>query len=152
MNLHAMPLGRLDHDVIAMTDVTVAVFSHAGLRDLVTTDADMGVALRSLPLTQRELSQICGLTPVHINRVMKNCAKADAARCATGACVCTTGSEWRSWAPSTRRTCFCRKTRTAGNGREPGVLSCRSPSVIRSEAGQVLGYCTQAPGAAGCRA
>lgn len=118
VDLHGMPLGRLDHDVIAMTDVTVAVFPHDSLRALVAEDPDLGLSLWSLtlidaaihrhwtfrvgslravarmanffcemdarlnvppevkqfplPLTQRDLSQICGLTPVHVNRVMKD--------------------------------------------------------------------------------
>ena len=118
VDLHGMPLGRLDHDVIAMTDATVAVFSHDGLRDLIAQDPDLGLSLWSLtlidaaihrhwtfrvgslravarmanffcemdtrlnvppevgefplPLTQRDLGQICGLTPVHVNRVMKD--------------------------------------------------------------------------------
>lgn len=118
VDLHGMPLGRLDHDVIAMTDATVAIFPHENLRKLVAADVELGMALWSqtlidgaihrhwtyragslravarmanffcemdtrlnvppeidafpLPLTQRDLGQICGLTPVHVNRVMKD--------------------------------------------------------------------------------
>ncbi|UWQ17952.1 Crp/Fnr family transcriptional regulator [Jannaschia sp. M317] len=50
VDLHSMPLGRLDHDVTAMSDVRLAVFKHDVLKDLVRTDPEMAIALWGLTL------------------------------------------------------------------------------------------------------
>lgn len=119
VDLHAYALKTLDHDVGALTDVTVAVFPHAALERLqeehahltrrlwfltlldaamhrhwiyrlagltalqriahflcemnarlLTIDASDGRSF-SLAMTQSDLGEVCGLTNVHVNRVLR---------------------------------------------------------------------------------
>lgn len=119
VDLHAFPLGYLDHDVAALTPVTTATFSHRALREVLERtpslwlklwfstmlDAAMhrqwvfrlgrldavsrlanfmcelylrftaiGVATADgfpLPLTQTDIAEMCGLTHIHVNRVLR---------------------------------------------------------------------------------
>ena len=119
VDLHAYALKKLDHDVGALTDVTVAVFPHSTLERiqiehprltrrlwfLTLLDAAMHrqwisrlsslTALErvahflcemnarllaieasdgscfTLPMTQLDLGEVCGLTNVHVNRVLR---------------------------------------------------------------------------------
>lgn len=119
VDLHSFPLGTLDHDVTAMTDVRMAVLPHDKLRALMRdrpetalalwgqTQLDAAIhrywsfrvgALRAsgrvanflcemhsrlmladladptgfdLPLTQADLGEACGMSAVHVNRVMR---------------------------------------------------------------------------------
>lgn len=120
VDLHGFPLGVLDHDIRTVSAVTLAVFPHAGLHDLVKADPDLGIdlwaltlidaathrhwALRmgsmraimrvanfmcemnyrltlcgralphgfDLPVTQIDLANACGMTPVHLSRVLRD--------------------------------------------------------------------------------
>jgi len=119
VDLHAYALKRLDHDVAALTDVTVAVFPHAALERiqlqhghltrrlwfLTLLDAaihrqwiyrlsslnasarvahffcEMNARLLAvelsdgkkfaLPMTQVDIGEVCSLTNVHVNRVLR---------------------------------------------------------------------------------
>ncbi|USI73842.1 Crp/Fnr family transcriptional regulator [Sphingomonas morindae] len=120
VDLHGFPLGYIDHDVIAMTAVTVAMMPHAHLRRLVATRPALTTALWAstlldaathrewifrigrldaagrishmfcelearlravglsdgrrfaLALSQIDIAQACGLTPVHVNRTLRS--------------------------------------------------------------------------------
>lgn len=121
VDLHGFPMGRLDHDVAALTPVTVATFEHAALEGLIRAhphlgrmlwfstlldaamhrewifrlgrldaagrvahlfcelDAKMAMAgltggdgRFALPITQADLAESCGITPVHVNRVLRS--------------------------------------------------------------------------------
>jgi len=124
VDLHAYALKELDHDVAALTDVTVAVFRHAALEDIQASDP--GLARRlwfltlldaamhrqwiyrlsslnalqrvshflcetharllaigasdgyafSLPMTQADIGEVCSLTNVHVNRVLRELREA----------------------------------------------------------------------------
>ncbi|MGZ9812301.1 Crp/Fnr family transcriptional regulator [Pseudoroseicyclus sp. H15] len=124
VDLHALPLGHLDHDVESLTDVRIAVFDHDVLREALRGDFEMTMALWrltlidaaihrhwgfrlgrlralagmanflaemdyrmrragssqdtefSLPLTQPDLSDACGMSPVHANRVLRELREA----------------------------------------------------------------------------
>ncbi|WP_077001196.1 Crp/Fnr family transcriptional regulator [Variovorax sp. KK3] len=124
VDLHAYPLKQLDHDVGALTDVKVAVFTHAALERLqehhsvltrrlwflTLLDAAMHrqwiyrlASLKAiervahficetnarllaigasdgnsfaLPMTQEDIGQVCGLTNVHVNRVLRELREA----------------------------------------------------------------------------
>lgn len=119
VDLHSFPIGTLDHDVMAMTDVRMAVMPHARLSTLMEchpgvaralwaqTILDAAIhrywsfrvgALRAsgrianflcemhvrlaladlagpsgfeMPLTQAELGEACGMSAVHVNRVVR---------------------------------------------------------------------------------
>jgi CRP-like cAMP-binding protein len=119
VDLHSLPLKRLDHDLMALTPVELVVFPHDGLRriterephltrllwlttmlDAAThrewlTNAGRKSALQHVaalfcemllrqqvagltdgstmpfPLTQIDLADCCGLSPVHVNRVVQ---------------------------------------------------------------------------------
>lgn len=119
VDLHAFPLTYLDHDVGALTNVTVASFSHRALREAVDRQpslwmklwfstmldaamhrqwvfrlgrldafsrlanfmcelylrlAAVGIASEDgfpLPLTQTDIAEMCGLTHIHVNRVLR---------------------------------------------------------------------------------
>jgi CRP-like cAMP-binding protein len=119
VDLHAYPMRQLDHDVVALSDATVAIMPHAAIREIVETDAELarklwfatlldaamhrewifrlgrldalgrvchffaetGARLQaigeaspqrfSLPVTQAEIGEACGLTSVHVSRVLK---------------------------------------------------------------------------------
>ncbi len=125
VDLHSFPIGSLDHDVTAMTDVRLAVFPHAALRRLVTEQPSVGMALWKLtvldgaihrywsfrigalrassrvanficemqtrfalagmgdatefrlPLTQTDLGEACGMSAVHVNRVVRELREAE---------------------------------------------------------------------------
>ncbi|WP_308917610.1 Crp/Fnr family transcriptional regulator [Jannaschia sp. LMIT008] len=125
VDLHSFPVGVLDHDVTAMTDVELAVFPHANLRALLREHPDVALtlwaqtvvdaaihrywsfrvgALRAsarvanfvcelhsrltlagladadgfdLPLTQTDLGEACGMSPVHVNRVIRELREAE---------------------------------------------------------------------------
>ena len=119
VDLHAYTLKKLDHDVAALTDVHVAVFTHAALEQiqsehvgltkrlwfctlldaamhrqwifrlaslnalqrvahficetnarLLAVGASDGASF-ALPMTQADLGEVCGLTNVHISRVLR---------------------------------------------------------------------------------
>lgn len=120
VDLHSLPLGRLDHDVSTVTKSRLAMFPHTELKRIMAeseedardlwalTMIDASIhrhwtfrlgrlramagmanflselALRSelngranaagfdLPLTQLELADICGLSPMHVNRVLRD--------------------------------------------------------------------------------
>ena len=124
VDLHAFPLKRLDHDVVALSDVTIAEISHEHLtkimedspkltRDLwalTLVDASIhrhwafrngsmralpGVAnflceydvrMREagvtqsetlhMPLTQEQIGMACGLSSIHVNRVLRDLREA----------------------------------------------------------------------------
>lgn len=124
VDLHAYPLKKLDHDVGALTDVTLAIFTHATLERiqaghphltrrlwfLTLLDAalhrqwicrvtsltalervahflcEMNARLLAieacdgrsfaLPMTQADLGEVCGLTNVHVNRVLRQLREA----------------------------------------------------------------------------
>ncbi|WP_299819283.1 Crp/Fnr family transcriptional regulator [uncultured Jannaschia sp.] len=128
VDLHGFPIGTLDHEVRAVSDVRMAVFPHAALAELVRTDpgltialwgmtiidaaihrywsfrigalrgmarvanflAEMDIRLRQanavirssfdLPLTQAQIGAACGMTSVHVNRVLRDLRE-------TGCCV-----------------------------------------------------------------
>lgn len=119
VDLHAFPLTYLDHDVGTLTPVTIAAFSHRGLREALERvpslwmklwfstmmDAAMhrqwvfrlgrldalsrlanfmcelhlrfaavGMASENsfpLPVTQNDIAEMCGLTHIHVNRVLR---------------------------------------------------------------------------------
>jgi CRP-like cAMP-binding protein len=124
VDLHGFPTGILDHDVTAITDVEIAVFPHAALREIVETDPDLTVALWGLtivdaaihrhwafrigalraqsaianflcemelrfrlaglseegrfvlPLTQADIGEACGMTSVHVSRMLRDLREA----------------------------------------------------------------------------
>jgi CRP-like cAMP-binding protein len=123
VDLHSLLLKRLDHDVVAMSDVRVALFPHAALRKLTETEPHLtrmlwlltvidaaihrewtarlghSAAVRvahllcelhgrlsvigqateqgfSLDLTQADLGDMTGLTPVHVNRTLRKLREA----------------------------------------------------------------------------
>lgn len=119
VDLHAFTLKRLDHDVGALTDVSVAVFPHMSLEHIQQHDPELTRRLWfltmldaamhrqwiyrlaslnamqrvahflceinarllatgasdgrefALPMTQSDLGEVCGLTNVHISRVLR---------------------------------------------------------------------------------
>lgn len=119
VDLHAMPLGRLDHDVVSVGKVRIALFPHAAIQAIMDDSAEHARALWALTmidasihrhwtfrlgrlraigrvanflcemdlrmklcgrsdgeafpltLTQADLAEFCGLSPVHVNRVLK---------------------------------------------------------------------------------
>lgn len=124
VDLHAYALKKLDHDVGALTDVTVAVFQHISLERIQDADArltrrlwfltlidaamhrqwiyrlaslnatqrvahflcEMNARLLAidesdgsnfaLPMTQADIGEVCGLTNVHVNRVLRELREA----------------------------------------------------------------------------
>lgn len=124
VDLHAYALKKLDHDVGALTDVTVAIFPHEALERIQTLDArltrrlwfltlldaamhrhwiyrlasltavqrvahflcEMNARLAAidasdgsvfaLPMTQADIGEVCGLTNVHVNRVLRELREA----------------------------------------------------------------------------
>ncbi|WP_409172652.1 Crp/Fnr family transcriptional regulator [Variovorax sp. H27-G14] len=120
VDLHAFTLKQLDHDVGALTDVSVAVFTHDALEKILIDDAALArrlwfitmldaaqhrqwiyrlsslTALQrvahffcetharllavgrsrghgfSLPMTQSDIGEVCSLTNVHVNRVLRD--------------------------------------------------------------------------------
>ena len=132
-DLHAFPLKRLDHDVVALSTTKVAVFSHKDLRELIDGEpalarelwaltlvdaaihrhwayrtgalralanvanllAELDIRLRSggveeaadglpLQLTQTDIGDACGLSSVHVNRVLRELREANCARLGGG--------------------------------------------------------------------
>lgn len=125
VDLHGYPLKRLDHDVVTLSPVRLALFGHDGLDRLMRDDPETGRALWALtlvdaaihrhwsfrlgalralqrvanfiaeldlrlgtagigqdgvfplPLTQRDIGQACGLTAVHVNRVLSELRQAE---------------------------------------------------------------------------
>jgi CRP-like cAMP-binding protein len=123
-DLHGFPLKRLDHDVAAMTDATIAWVPHEALRRITETEPHLtrllwlstlmdaaiqrerilsigrrGASARiaqlicelqvrlavigladetgyDLPLTQNDLADATGLTPVHVNRMLRELREA----------------------------------------------------------------------------
>lgn len=119
VDLHAYALKQLDHDVGALTDVSVAIFTHDSLERIQAVDArltrrlwfltlldaamhrhwiyrlaslnavqrvahflcEMNARLTAigasdgstftLPMTQSDIGEVCGLTNVHVNRVLR---------------------------------------------------------------------------------
>lgn len=132
VDLHSLPLGSLDHDVVAMSNAQVALFRHDDLKDIMSRDEDYAQALWSLtmidasinrhwtfrmgtmralagmanflcemhlrltlcgrqengrfalPWTQAELGQICGMSSVHVSRVLKDLREAGIATVRNG--------------------------------------------------------------------
>ncbi|MDM0045978.1 Crp/Fnr family transcriptional regulator [Variovorax dokdonensis] len=124
VDLHAYVLKRLDHDVGALTDVKIALFTHAALKQIQVEDATLARRLWfltlldaamhrqwiyrlasltavervahflcetnarllaigasdgaefALPMTQADLGQVCALTNVHVNRVLRELREA----------------------------------------------------------------------------
>lgn len=123
VDLHSLLLKRLDHDVVAMSDVRVALFPHAALRKLTETEPHLtrmlwlltvidaavhrewtarlghSAAVRiaqllcelharlsvvgqttregfAIDLTQADLGDMTGLTPVHVNRTLRKLREA----------------------------------------------------------------------------
>lgn len=120
VDLHSLPLGRLDHDVSTITRSRAAIFPHDALKQIIAESEDdaralwaltmidasihrhwtfrLGrlratagmanflseLALRNelngrgdtkgfdLPLTQQELAEVCGLSPMHVHRVLRD--------------------------------------------------------------------------------
>lgn len=120
VDLHAFTLKQLDHDVGALTDVSVAVFTHDALAQIQHDDGELArrlwfitmldaaqhrqwiyrlsslTALQrvahflcetharlravgrsrehgfSLPMTQSDIGEVCSLTNVHVNRVLRD--------------------------------------------------------------------------------
>lgn len=135
VDLHGLPLRRLDHDVVAMSRARVALFEHGALEAIMAEDAEharqlwaltmidaainrhwthrmgqlralagmanflceMHLRLRlcgrveegrfALPWTQDELGQICGLSAVHVNRVLRDLREAGVATVRGGEAV-----------------------------------------------------------------
>jgi len=126
VDLHSLLLKRLDHDVVALSEVRVALFPHVALRRLTETEPHLtrmlwlltvidgaihrewicrlghsaavriaqflcelqarlelvGLATRAgfaLHLTQSELGDVTGLTPVHVNRTLRKLREANLA-------------------------------------------------------------------------
>lgn len=125
VDLHALPLGQLDHDVCTLTPARIAFFPHEALRDIMAENAEDSRALwrltmidaaihrhwtyRSgrlramaavadffcemhlrmlacdrvteqrfyLGLMQSDLADLVGLSPVHVNRVLKDLRDGD---------------------------------------------------------------------------
>lgn len=124
VDLHAYALKTLDHDVAALTDIRVAIFSHASLEEIQNSDSrltrrlwfltlldaamhrqwiyrlaslnaiarvahflcEMNARLLAigvsdgtsfpLPMTQADIGEVCGLTNVHVNRVLRELREA----------------------------------------------------------------------------
>ncbi len=124
VDLHAYALKKLDHDVAALTDITVAVFRHASLAEIQASEpglarrlwfltlldaamhrqwiyrlASLNAAQRvshflcetharllaigaseghafTLPMTQADIGEVCSLTNVHVNRVLRELREA----------------------------------------------------------------------------
>ena len=124
VDLHAYALKTLDHDVAALTDIRVAIFSHASLEQIQASDSRLtrrlwfltlldaamhrqwiyrlaslnaiarvahflcemnarllaiGVSTGNafpLPMTQADIGEVCGLTNVHVNRVLRELREA----------------------------------------------------------------------------
>lgn len=124
VDLHSFPVGSLDHDVTAVTHVSMAVFPHDLLREMIVASPGTGIALWgltiidaaihrywsfrvgglramgrianflcemearlslagradangfALPLTQTDLAEACGMSPVHVNRVIRELREA----------------------------------------------------------------------------
>ncbi|PWJ21208.1 Crp/Fnr family transcriptional regulator [Jannaschia seohaensis] len=124
VDLHSFPQEVLDHDVIAITPVTVAAFPNARLRELIAGDHVLAMALwelttidatihwhwsfrmgalraraavanflcemelrlrladRSqggqfrLPMTQSDIGEACGMTSVHVSRMLRELRQA----------------------------------------------------------------------------
>lgn len=55
VDFHAFPLKKLDHDVVAMTDTTVAVFNHSDLSSLIQRDAALARVLWGLTLVDASI-------------------------------------------------------------------------------------------------
>jgi CRP-like cAMP-binding protein len=120
VDLHAFTLKQLDHDVGALTDVNVAVFTHEALEKILFEDAALAKRLWfitmldaaqhrqwiyrlssltaqqrvahflcetharllavgwshgdgfPLPMTQSDIGEVCSLTNVHVNRVLRD--------------------------------------------------------------------------------
>jgi len=126
VDLHSLLLKRLDHDVVALTDVRVALFPHAILRRMTETEphlarmlwlltvidaaihrewtgrlghsaavriahllcelqtrmAVVGLATPegfAIDLTQADIGDMTGLTPVHVNRTLRKLREANLA-------------------------------------------------------------------------
>ena len=126
VDLHSLLLKRLDHDVVTLTDVRVALFPHAILRKLTETEPHLArmlwlltvidaavhrewtarlghsAAVRiahllcelqarmavvglaepegfAINLTQADLGDMTGLTPVHVNRTLRKLREANLA-------------------------------------------------------------------------
>ena len=132
VDLHSLPLGMLDHDVVAMSRARVALFEHEDIKAIMEKDADYARALWGLtlvdasisrhwtfrlgrmralagmanflcemhlrltlcgrqrdgrfelPWTQAELGQICGLSSVHVSRVLRDLREAGIATVRNG--------------------------------------------------------------------
>ena len=133
VDLHGLPLGRLDHDVFSLGAARIAVFEHDDLKrlmaeseedarqlwELTMIDASIhrhwtyrmgrlralpgmanflcemhtrlqlcgradGSTPFSLPWTQGELGQICGMSVVHVNRVLRDLREAGVATVRNG--------------------------------------------------------------------
>jgi CRP-like cAMP-binding protein len=124
VDLHAYALKKLDHDVAALTDITVAVFPHASLEKIQASDhrltrrlwfltlldaamhrqwiyrlASLNAVQRvahflcetnarlmaigasdgrsfNVPMTQNDIGEVCSLTNVHVNRVLRELREA----------------------------------------------------------------------------
>lgn len=124
VDLHSFPIGTLDHDVAAMTDVRLAVFPHSRLRTLLSERPAVSLSLWAqtildasihrywsyrvgslrasgrvanflcemhsrlelagmadvdgfdLPLTQIDVGEACGMSAVHVNRVIRELREA----------------------------------------------------------------------------
>ena len=124
VDLHAFPLRRLDHDVVALSDVTIARIPHTALVDILSDSPKLARALWALtlvdaaihrhwafrngsmralpgvanflceydarmraaglgdgsgqrmPLTQEQIGYACGLSSIHVNRVLRDLREA----------------------------------------------------------------------------
>jgi CRP-like cAMP-binding protein len=134
VDLHSLLLKRLDHDVVTLSEVRVALFPHVALRRLTETEPHLtrmlwlltvidgaihrewigrlghSAAVRiaqllcelqarlevvgltssegfALHLTQSELGDVTGLTPVHVNRTLRKLREANLAMIRDGLAV-----------------------------------------------------------------
>ncbi|SEN52483.1 cAMP-binding domain of CRP or a regulatory subunit of cAMP-dependent protein kinases [Loktanella fryxellensis] len=136
VDLHAYPLGVLDHDIVAITDVTLAAIPHHRLSAIMAADQDLTRRLWSLTLvdaaihrqwslrngtmralqrvahlfvelitrldlavgraesyrldlSQRHIGDACGLSSVHVNRILRDLREAGSCTYAKGVLVVT---------------------------------------------------------------
>ena len=61
VDLHAFPLKRLDHDVVSLSETTVAIIEHEALSDLISGDPELARKLWLMTLVDALIPRPCRL-------------------------------------------------------------------------------------------